>query len=173
MSAGAPLRPLTALMRRESRGARGRLVFMTACLAIGVAAVTGVAALVSAVEGAVRRDARALLAADVVVESRRPIPAEIEALVAPGAGAVSRAAQVTELGAMVRRDGGAGAGMRSRAASRARSRSARRRASSRAAAPGSRELESLGSAAARRRASRASSSLHRPRQASHVARCAW
>lgn len=109
MSAGASLRPLTALMRRESRGARGRLVFMTACLAIGVAAVTGVAALVSAVEGAVRRDARALLAADVVVESRRPIPEEIEALVAPGAGAVSRAAQVTELGAMVRRGGDAGA----------------------------------------------------------------
>lgn len=109
MSAGTPLAPLTALMRRESRGARGRLVFMTACLAIGVAAVTGVAALVSAVEGAVRRDARALLAADVVVESRRPIPEEVEALVAPGAGAVSRAAQVTELGAMVRRDGDAGA----------------------------------------------------------------
>lgn len=58
MSAGAPLRPLTALMRRESRGARGRLVFMTACLAIGVAAVTGVAALVSAVEGAVRSPRR-------------------------------------------------------------------------------------------------------------------
>ncbi|MEC8263704.1 MAG: hypothetical protein VX017_10420, partial [Pseudomonadota bacterium] len=53
--------------------------------------------------------ARALLAADVVVESRRPIPEEVEALVAPGAGAVSRAAQVTELGAMVRRDGDAGA----------------------------------------------------------------
>ena len=71
MSAGAPLRPLTGLMRRESRGARGRLVFMTACLAIGVAAVTGVAALVSAVEGAVRRDARALLAADVVVDAHQ------------------------------------------------------------------------------------------------------
>ena len=48
-------RALVALMRRESRGARGRLFFMTACLALGVAAVTGVAALVASVDAAVSR----------------------------------------------------------------------------------------------------------------------
>lgn len=101
---GSAANPLYALMRRESRGARGRLVFMTACLAIGVAAVTGVAALVAAVEGAVQRDARALLAADVVVESRRAMPEEVQRLTAAGAGVVARAAEVTELGAMVRPD---------------------------------------------------------------------
>jgi predicted lysophospholipase L1 biosynthesis ABC-type transport system permease subunit len=67
-------RALLALMRRESRGARGRLFFMTTCLALGVAAVTGVAALVSAVDGALNRDARSLLAADVSIESRRAFP---------------------------------------------------------------------------------------------------
>jgi len=69
-----------ALMRRESRGARGRLLFMIACLALGVAAVTGVAALVAAVDGAVNRDARTLLAADVSIESRRAFPGELDAV---------------------------------------------------------------------------------------------
>ena len=97
--------PLLSLMRRESRGARGRLLFMTLCLALGVTAVTGVAALVGAVEGAVARDARTLLAADVTVETRRPLDDEteraIEGLSGPS-GLVRDAAQVTELAAMVR-----------------------------------------------------------------------
>lgn len=69
--------PLVSLMRRESRGARGRLIFMTACLALGVAAVTGVAALVDGISGAVERDARSLLAADVAIESRREMPGTV------------------------------------------------------------------------------------------------
>ncbi|QDV09437.1 macrolide transporter ATP-binding /permease protein [Planctomycetes bacterium Poly30] len=86
-------------MRRESRGARGRLFFMTACLALGVAAVTGVAALVAAVDGAVSRDARSLLAADVSIESRRAFPEELgPALDAFG---VAEIADVVEMGAMI------------------------------------------------------------------------
>lgn len=97
---GSVRRALLALMRRESRGARGRLFFMTACLALGVAAVTGVAALVAAVDGAVSRDARAILAADVSIEARRPIPDEVNRrLEAFGADSF---VDVVELGAMVR-----------------------------------------------------------------------
>ncbi|MEL6712383.1 MAG: FtsX-like permease family protein [Planctomycetota bacterium] len=100
--------PLLALMRRETRGARGRLVFMTACLALGVAAVTGVASLVTAVRGAVARDARTLLAADVAIESRRGIPDAVDEALARFDDAEVRAtAQVVELGVMVQARPGA------------------------------------------------------------------
>lgn len=62
---------------REARAARGRLVFFTLCLAIGVAAVVGVSALVAAVESALRSESRELLAADVRVSARRPLPDEL------------------------------------------------------------------------------------------------
>lgn len=96
--------PLVSLMRRESRGARGRLIFMTACLALGVAAVTGVAALVDGISGAVERDARSLLAADVAIESRREMPGTVGDAIAAFPG-VRATAEVVELGAMVRPDG--------------------------------------------------------------------
>ena len=97
-------RALVALMRRESRGARGRLFFMTACLALGVAAVTGVAALVASVDAAVSRDARGILAGDVLIESRRELPAGIgERLDALGVAAV---ASVVEMAAMVKEESG-------------------------------------------------------------------
>jgi len=64
---------------RESRGSLGRLVFFTACLSVGVAAVVAVAGLSDALDEAVRGQARNLLAADLAVESRRPLPAELDA----------------------------------------------------------------------------------------------
>ncbi|MGQ0553132.1 MAG: ABC transporter permease [Planctomycetota bacterium] len=67
-----------AMLVRESRGSRGRLIFFAACLASGVAAVVAVAGLSDGVQEAVRRQARDLLAADVVVESRKPLPAGFE-----------------------------------------------------------------------------------------------
>jgi putative ABC transport system permease protein len=65
---------------RELRGARGRLALFVLCLSVGVAAVTAVAGLASGVEGTLRGRARELLAADVVVEARRPLPAGLEAV---------------------------------------------------------------------------------------------
>jgi putative ABC transport system permease protein len=66
-------------MFRESRGARGRLIFFVACLAVGVAAVVAVAALASSLDRAIRAEAKQLLAADLVVEGRRPLPEELAA----------------------------------------------------------------------------------------------
>lgn len=63
----------------ESRGAAGRLAFFVACLAVGVAAVVAVAGLSSGVERALRAEARKLLAADLAVSGRRPLPAALEA----------------------------------------------------------------------------------------------
>lgn len=65
---------------RESRGARGRLAFFIACLAVGVAAVVSVAGLTRGLEEAVRREARALLAADLTVRGRQPLPVELRQL---------------------------------------------------------------------------------------------
>jgi putative ABC transport system permease protein len=55
---------------RESRGARGRLLFFAACVAVGVSAVVGVAALSDAVELGIRGRSRELLGGDLAIESR-------------------------------------------------------------------------------------------------------
>lgn len=68
---------LTAVLR-EARAARGRLLFFTGCLAIGVAAVVGVSALVKAMESGLRSESRDLLAADLRVSSHRPLPPELD-----------------------------------------------------------------------------------------------
>ncbi len=64
-------------MVRESRGSGGRLIFFVVCLAVGVAAVVAVAGLSSSMDGSLRAKARELLAADLVVESRQPLPDEL------------------------------------------------------------------------------------------------
>ena len=83
MSPGTFLRQ----MRRESRGSLTRLVFFVACLAAGVAAVTSVAGFSDGLDRGIRSEARTLLAADIAVRGRRPIPAELEAAILriPGA----------------------------------------------------------------------------------------
>ena len=59
----------------ESRSARGLFLFFTACLALGVAAVVGVAALVGAMTAGLSEQSRDLLAADLRVSARRELPA--------------------------------------------------------------------------------------------------
>ncbi|MEE8526405.1 MAG: FtsX-like permease family protein [Thermoanaerobaculia bacterium] len=72
---------------RESRGSRGRLSFFVACLAIGVAAVVAVAGFSEALDSGIHREARQLLAADLAIRGRQPIPPQVEAAVdaIPGA----------------------------------------------------------------------------------------
>ena len=69
-------RALLTSVLRETRASRGRLLFFTACLAIGVAAVVGVTALISAMEAGLREGSRELLAADLSVSARRELPNE-------------------------------------------------------------------------------------------------
>jgi putative ABC transport system permease protein len=110
-------RLLLATLRAESRGARGRLVFVGACLCAGVAAVTAVAALGGAIQGGIRARSRSLLGADLSIEARRPLPETLgQALersweqVSPRSAPVERV-DVLELatlaGAVPRSDGGA------------------------------------------------------------------
>lgn len=88
---------LTAVVR-ESRAARGRLVFFTLCLAIGVAAVVGVAALVAAVRAGISAESRDLLAADLRVSARQPLPDTVAAFFED---MPHRRADVIEMGAML------------------------------------------------------------------------
>ncbi|MEM9558185.1 MAG: FtsX-like permease family protein [Acidobacteriota bacterium] len=68
-------------LRREARGGGARLVFFAACLAVGVGAVVSVAGVADGLDRAVRGEARQLLAADLLIEGRRPIPDEMLAAV--------------------------------------------------------------------------------------------
>jgi putative ABC transport system permease protein len=68
-----------SLMARESRGSAGKVVFFLACLSVGVAAVVAVAGLASGVDRGLRREARSLLAGDVVVRSMKPMPQDVVA----------------------------------------------------------------------------------------------
>lgn len=65
---------------REARASRRRSLFFVGCLAVGVAAVTGVASLTAAVGEGFRERSRDLLGADLVVSGRRPLPPELYAL---------------------------------------------------------------------------------------------
>jgi len=65
-------------MVRESRGARGRLLYFAACLAVGVAAIVGTEALAESVDRGYRAQSRELFGADFTVDARRPLPDELD-----------------------------------------------------------------------------------------------
>ena len=67
---------------RESRRSRGRIALFTGCIAVGVAAVVLVAGLSTSVDEGLRAEGRRLMAADVSVEGRRPLPSELDDVLA-------------------------------------------------------------------------------------------
>ena len=84
---------------RESRGSRSRLIFFVLCLAIGVAAIVSVAGLSRGLRQGIRTEARKLLAGDLAVTGRRPLPEELDELLATQVGV--RATLVKEMVTMV------------------------------------------------------------------------
>ena len=86
---------------RELRGSLGRVWVWVACLSVGVGAVVSVAGLASSVDGAIRGEARKLLAADLAVRSRGPLPEDVLETIDRVPGAAH--AEVRELAAMVGR----------------------------------------------------------------------
>lgn len=63
--------------RREARGSAGRLCFFVICLSVGVAGVVAVAGFSEGLQQALREEARPLLAADLAVKGRMPMPPEL------------------------------------------------------------------------------------------------
>src|SRR5688572_19674697 len=84
------VRQYARLVVRESRRSRGRIVLFMGCIAVGVAAIVLVAGLSTSVNDGVRSEGRRLMAADVIVESRKPLPPEVDATLA-SYGTVERA----------------------------------------------------------------------------------
>jgi putative ABC transport system permease protein len=84
-------------LARESRGARGRLTFFVACLAVGVAAVVAVAGVSASLNDGIRVEARQLLAADLAIRGSRPLPPGYDLGVAglPGMRAIAIKETVT------------------------------------------------------------------------------
>jgi putative ABC transport system permease protein len=102
-----PLRFALALAWRETRGSRRMLGVLTVGVALGVAALVAIRSFGASVQESVRREARGLLGADLVVSSGSPLSAraerELAALVAAArspAGEVARLARVTRFGSM-------------------------------------------------------------------------
>ena len=85
---------------REVRAAPRRLLLLTTSVAVGVAALVAINSFTANLRDSVRRQAQALLGADLSLESRQPLPASagrlIDSLVARGA----REARVTNFSAM-------------------------------------------------------------------------
>jgi putative ABC transport system permease protein len=110
------LRALLRYTLAEIRGAFARLGFYVACLGVGVAAVVAVAGLTDALDRGIREQARTLLAADLSVSGRRPLPEGVDRMLA-SLGAVETT-RVRELVTVVARptggDGSSGSPGRSR-----------------------------------------------------------
>jgi putative ABC transport system permease protein len=87
------------LFAREARGMRARLVFFALCLAAGVAAVVAVAGLTKSFREGIQGRARELLAADLIVSARRPLPEELDTLLTAERGA--EVTRVRELATLV------------------------------------------------------------------------
>jgi len=83
------------LLARESRGARGRLLFFVLCLAIGVAAVVAVSGFSASLRQGLRKEARQLLAADLRLSGHREPPPALLAELAAEPGV--RTTRLTEM----------------------------------------------------------------------------
>ena len=67
------LRALAAMAWRETRGSFRHFVFFLLCIALGVGALVGVTGFSADLERTIRKEARALMAADVEVRTNRPL----------------------------------------------------------------------------------------------------
>jgi putative ABC transport system permease protein len=97
-SLASSLRFLARQLVREARGSRGRLLFFSASLGLGVAAVVATGGFTGSVEAGLRAQARPLLGGDVVAESHRPLP---PALLEAAAKASGERAETSELPTVV------------------------------------------------------------------------
>jgi putative ABC transport system permease protein len=94
---------------RELRAAWRRLLFFFICVAIGVAAIVALRSIMQSVRHGLRAEARAMLAADVLVQTNRPWTPEVRAAVAERLedAAVLSQSESIETATMVRAEKGA------------------------------------------------------------------
>jgi putative ABC transport system permease protein len=85
---------------REMRASPRRLLLLTASVAVGVAALVAVNSFTDNLRDSVRRQAQALLGADLSLETRQKPPASLERLVDTLTRRGARSARLTNFGAM-------------------------------------------------------------------------
>ena len=94
---------LTFVLRmaaREVRAAPRRLLLLTASVAVGVAALVAINSFTANLRDSVRRQAQALLGADLSLESRQPLPSSAERLIDSLVRRGAEEARVTNFSAM-------------------------------------------------------------------------
>jgi putative ABC transport system permease protein len=104
------LRFVLALARRESRGSRRRSLLVVLAVAVGTAALVAINSFTDNLRESVRREARALLGADLVLSAAGPFPEKAEALLGELRGASrpeADLARAVSFGAMALVPGGA------------------------------------------------------------------
>jgi putative ABC transport system permease protein len=95
------MRFVASMVRREVRASGRRFGFYGGCMAIGIAVVVGLHSLREAVDDAVDQRSKELLGADLRLESRDALSAEIKTALAPlEMQAVGEPTRVTRLGSM-------------------------------------------------------------------------
>jgi putative ABC transport system permease protein len=88
---------------RETRASWVRLIFFFVCVAVGVAAIMALRSVIQNVRDVMTREARGLIAADLLVESNRPLTAEQQAIIEEAAGGVAASrASVAQTFTMIR-----------------------------------------------------------------------
>jgi putative ABC transport system permease protein len=85
---------------REVRASPRRLLLLTASVAVGVAALVAINSFTANLRDSVRRQAQALLGADLSLESRQPLPPSAERLIDTLVGRGAEEARVTNFSAM-------------------------------------------------------------------------
>lgn len=92
------------MVARETRASWRRLIFFFLCVAIGVGAMAAVRSVIQNVRGALAREARALTAADLVLQSSRPWDENARAIIDRQLAAVGGSAttDLVETATMVR-----------------------------------------------------------------------
>ncbi len=85
---------------REVRASPRRLLLLTTSVAVGVAALVAINSFTANLRESVRRQAQALLGADLSLEGRQPLPASAERLIDTLVGRGAEEARVTNFSAM-------------------------------------------------------------------------
>ena len=89
---------------RETRASWTRLLFFFVCIAVGVGAIVALRSVIQSVRGALMREARGLIAADVLLSSNRPWPPAVVAALARAraAGQIAAESETFEMPTLVR-----------------------------------------------------------------------
>src|SRR3954470_10680134 len=89
---------------RELRASWKRLLFFFICIAIGVGSIVALRSVIQNVRGALARETRTLIASDILLSSKTPMPNDVREMVAREvrAGGVSETTDAVEIATMVR-----------------------------------------------------------------------